>query len=220
MFWLTLLTTMAAPDSPVSKQPRRRMRNFLLDYRFQLKYTGMVIFVTLCVAVTLGLMAYDYSQGQTESMTVQMLAQGELSPETVIELKAWARAEDRRVLVGIGSGILLLVLVLGLTGIVVTHRVVGPVYRVRQLLRAVEEGSYVVDQRLRRKDEFQDLFAGFLAMTKTLRTRSRVLAERLDEALTGNAGDAERWEQVREVRNELLGQANSEQPPPASDDRA
>ncbi len=210
---------MAVPDSSVSKQPRRRMRNFLLDYRFQLKYTGMVIFVTLCVAATLGLMAYDYSQGQTESMTIQMLAQGELSPEAVTQLKAWARAEDRRVLLGIGSGIFLLVLVLGVTGIVVTHRVVGPLYRVRQLLRAVEEGSFVVDQRLRRKDEFQELFSGFLAMTKKLRMRSRMLAERLDEALSGNATDAERWEYVREVRNELLGQANSEPPPPVNQAR-
>lgn len=192
--------------------PRRSVRNFLLDARFQLRYTGMVIFVTVCVAATLGVLAYDYSQGQTEALTVQMLSQGDLSAETIADMREWAREEDLRVLLSIVGGILMLVLILGATGIVVTHRVVGPAFRLKQLLRAVEAGHYRVEQRLRKGDELQDVFDAFLGMTAALRRRSTELAQRLDDALTGNEDESTRWEVVREVRNELRSKAESSPP--------
>ena len=58
---------------------QRKVKNYLLDRRFQLKYTGMVLLVTLVVAGVLGYMAYDFSKGQTEAFTAQLAAQPDLA---------------------------------------------------------------------------------------------------------------------------------------------
>ena len=54
---------------------QRKLKNYLLDRRFQLKYTGMVLCVTVAVACVLGYLAYDFSKGQTEAFTAQLAAQ-------------------------------------------------------------------------------------------------------------------------------------------------
>lgn len=109
---------------------RRRLRNFILDARFQLKYTGMVMLVTVAVAAVLGLLAYEYSTGQTELMTImQLQQQGEVGPELAAFLEQEARRADSLVLLAIVAGIAVLSLAVGVTGIVITHRVVGPADR-------------------------------------------------------------------------------------------
>lgn len=166
-----------------SAPPKRRVRNFLLDARFQLKYTGMVVAVTVLVAGALGYMAYDYSRGQTEALTVAAAMQPDLHPEVAADLEGWARAEDRRVLTGIIVGIVVLALALGVTGIVVTHKVVGPTYKMRRLLREVSAGHLKIEGRLRKGDELQELFHAFEDMVTNLRERQAKEVAMLDVAI-------------------------------------
>jgi methyl-accepting chemotaxis protein len=157
-----------------ARAPRKRqLRNFLLDPRFQLKYTGMVIAVTIFVAAVLGFFAYRYSTGQTEMMTLmQMERSVDLSPETAAYLQQEAAAEDRRVLAGILGGVLFMTFALGLTGIWVTHKLVGPAYKIKSLLRAVQEGDLSLNNSgLRKGDELQDVFEAYAAMLESLRAR-------------------------------------------------
>ena len=171
--------SLAKSNPPV----KRRYRNYLLDTRFQLKYSLMVVAVTVAIASVLGYFAYDYSRGQTEAMTLQMSMQPELDETTVAELEEHARQEDRKVLFSIVGAILLLAVVLGLTGIIVTHKVVGPAYKMKLLLHDVAEGKLRVKGRLRKGDELQDLFEAFELMIQSLRdAQSREIAS-LDEAI-------------------------------------
>ena len=120
---------------------QRKLRNYLLDRRFQLKYTSMVVLVTVAVAGSLGYVAYGFSQGQTEALTAHIAAQPDLDTETAEDLERFARQEDRKVRNAIIIGVLLLTLALGVTGILVTHRVVGPAYRMRRLFEGIREGK-------------------------------------------------------------------------------
>lgn len=166
-----------------SGPPKRRMRNFLLDKRFQLKYTGMVVAVTVVVAAVLGWFAYDYSRGQTESLSITIMMQPELNPEAAADIESYAEARDRQVLLAIAGGILILALTLGFTGIVVTHKVVGPSYKMRRLFREVAAGHLKVDSKLRKGDELQDVFHAFEEMVSTLRTRQAEEVAQLDAAI-------------------------------------
>ena len=76
---------------------QRKLKNYLLDRRFQLKYTGMVLLVTIAVASVLGYIAYDFSKGQTEAFTAQLAAQPDLDEATAADLEQFANAEDRKV---------------------------------------------------------------------------------------------------------------------------
>lgn len=163
--------------------PKRRLRNYLLDTRFQLKYTSMVVLVTVIVAGVLGYFAYDHSRGQTEAMSITMAMEPDLHPEVAADLEGWAKREDRKVLLGIIGGILAMALALGFTGIIVTHKLVGPAYKMRLQLNQVASGKLKLVGRLRKGDELQELFEAFSNMVESLRdAQAREVAE-LDAAI-------------------------------------
>lgn len=163
--------------------PKRRFKNYLLDRSFQLKYTGMVVAVTVFVALILGYFAYDYSKGQTEAMTAQMAMQEDLAPEVAADLEGFAEQEDRKVLLGIVSGIVILALMLGFTGIIVTHKVVGPAYKMKLLLNEVASGKLKLVGRLRKGDELQELFEAFAGMVESLRETQKQEITELSDAI-------------------------------------
>ncbi len=189
--------------------PKRRLRNYLLDSRFQLKYTGMVVGVTLLVATVLGYFAYDYSRGQTEALQVQMAMQPDLDPQVAARLDEIARAEDRKVLFGIVGGIAILAIALAFTGIVVTHKVVGPAYKMKMMLRRVAQGHIKVEGSLRKGDELQDVFIAFNEMIGALRTSQAEEVGMLDEAI-GRAEKAGTPHEVLSIFREVRDRMQSE----------
>jgi len=149
-----------------------------------MKYVSMVVSVTVVVAGVLGYFAYDYSTGQTELLQINQLeSQQDLSPDFIAFIEEESVKADRRVLVAIIGGILCLVLALGITGIVITHRLVGPAYRIRQLIGEVREGHLNVKGGIRKSDELKDIFLAFEEMVMSLRSEREEEIGRLDAAI-------------------------------------
>ncbi len=183
---LNLEKVMNHSDNPTvvpRPTPRRRLRNYLLDRRFQLKYTSVFVFTAISVAAVLGAIAYDYSHGQTEALSAQLAAHPDFQADMVNKLESWSSAQDRKVLMAILSGIAILALVLGITGIIITHRMVGPAYRLKKMFYETEKGRYRMPGRLRRGDELQDVFDAFVRVIDALRARNRDMISRLELAL-------------------------------------
>lgn len=167
-------------------QPKRRLRNYLLVPSFQLKYTAMVVGVTVVVASVLGLLAYEYSTGQTEMLTInKMEAKGSAIDEGFIrDLQRYSEEADHRVAVRIVSGVILMAIALGVTGILVTHRLVGPAYRLKLCIRQVRDGHYsLAVGGLRKGDELQDVFEAFREMVASIRTAQQRDLTELDHAI-------------------------------------
>jgi HAMP domain-containing protein len=162
---------------------QRRMKNYLIDRRFQLKYTGMVLLVTVSVAGGLGYVAYGFSQGQTEALTAHIASQPDLDPNTATDLEEFAQQEDRKIRNAIIAGVLLLTLALGFTGIIVTHRVVGPAYRMRRLFQHVGDGKIEITTGIRKGDELQELYHSFAEMVEALRDQRGEEIAQLEETL-------------------------------------
>lgn len=204
---------------------RRRKSSYLLDPRFQLKWTGYLVAVVLAVMTALGVViartaghasdtasiavvqaekAYRESQSNSilakraaelaapDNPTLQAAlddslgevdAQAEKNLEDVRKQKEEIerdRRDLRRLL--LVSAVALVVLLL-LMGIIITHRIVGPVHKMKRLLRRVSTGRLVVDERLRKGDELEDLFETFLQMTYSLRAMQKARIATLDAAL-------------------------------------
>jgi len=203
----------------------RSARHYLLDPRFQLKWTGYLVVVVLAVMTGLGVLigrmasrTADTAQiavqqaenAYNESKTNNILARGSVdlaapdNPALVEEVNKQLAAldekseknlaevrqlqieigRDRRnlkLLLG-GAGIALLLL-LTVMGIVITHRIVGPVHKMKRLLRRVGTGRLVVDERLRRGDELEDLFETFLQMAFSLKALQNARVATLDATL-------------------------------------
>ena len=85
---------------------------------------------------------------------------------------------QRRMLFALVGGLTLMVVLIGLLGIYITHKVAGPVYKMRQLLKQVGRGNLRVEGRLRRGDELKAVFDTFAEMISGLRDFE---AKRLDD---------------------------------------
>lgn len=179
--------------------PKRRLRNFLLDARFQLKYTGAVVAVTVivtgAVGYWLGNEAYSYSTGMTQMLLMQRGGGMEVTDDMQQLFEEEARESDQQVLRSIVTGVVALVLILavalGITGIIVTHRVVGPAYKLKLLLGDVARGSLNTRGGLRKGDELQDVGDAFKAMVAALRERREDELAQLERALAKAEGAAD-----------------------------
>lgn len=194
---------------PYPGAPQRQLRNYLLDRRFQLKYTSMVVAVTLVVASILGALAYHESKGQTAALQIQLTMQPDLDPRVVAELESFGRERDRQILLAILGGIGVLTLALGITGILITHKVVGPAYKLRMLFGTVSKGQLRVDGALRKGDELKDVFAAFNEMVARLRERREHEVHHLDIAIAkvkAAGGSDEVIRSLTDVRARLQGE--------------
>jgi len=203
----------------------RRPQHYLLNPRFQLKWTGYLVVVVLGVMTSLGVLIARLANRTSETASVAVmqaekafkeskvnnqLARGAVemaAPDNATlagvmnEQLAQVDAQQERNLADVrrmqedigrdrkhlqqlmgGAGLALLVL-LTLMGVVITHRIVGPVHKLKRLLRRVSTGRLVVDERLRKGDELEDLFETFLQMTYSLRAMQNARVATLDATL-------------------------------------
>jgi nitrogen fixation/metabolism regulation signal transduction histidine kinase len=98
-----------------------------------------------------------------------------------------------------------LVLALWFAGIVITHRVAGPVYKMKRQIREVQNGSLRVPSPLRKGDELKTFFDAFNDMVEALRAGKRAEIEKLDATLLAleKQASAEQLSELRALRAEM-----------------
>jgi methyl-accepting chemotaxis protein len=130
---------------------------------------------------------------------------------------AFLARQQKELLGGLVAGLGVLVIAVGLFGIVFTHRVAGPIFKMKRLLRYVGEGKLVVREHLRRGDELQDFFEAFEGMVAELRQRQEAeiarvdrILEKLSQAPVSTRGlkefDEDGVEMLRQLRREMQEQ--------------
>lgn len=200
-------TAASPPQSQAGAPPKRKLRNYLLDRPFQLKYTGMVIAVATLLSLVLGTLEYRASKETSDVILAQSLADPMYSePSLRRALEADFKANDRKVILRLVLSLGLMTVLLGLTGIVITHKVVGPVYKMKFLFREVIKGRLKLAGRLRKGDELQDFFDVYAQMIETLRQRQVSEIAQIDaviqEAQTGGVPDST-VAKLRQLRDEM-----------------
>lgn len=221
------MTTSASPAPSASSAPpkyKRSIRNYLLDARFQLKWTGYLIAVALVISAILGGSLYYTSSKVTaqshkvigsgrelleesrknselvkmsiqnfggDPVLAESFAEGDRKQEAELRKKQDALAaqqeqvihDQRTMLTSLVAALALLVVLIGLVGIYITHKVVGPIYKMKMLLRQVGDGKLNFQGRLRKGDELQDFFEVFAAMVEKLKDRQKKEVAELEDAM-------------------------------------
>lgn len=115
------------------------------------------------------------------------------------------------------AGLGLLVVGVGIAGIVFTHKVAGPIFKMKRLIRQVGEGKLVLREKLRKGDELQHFFEAFESMVNDLRARQSAeigkvdkILERLVDAPVSQRGmrefDDDGVEMLKQLRREMQDQ--------------
>ncbi len=226
----------AAPaDKPGRHQ--RSIKNYLLDAPFQLKYTGYLVGVALLISIVLGVFLWRTSgkvveeSGRVveESKKVSDIVKMQIkddpvygdNPELMKAFNESAAESDGRVaaqqnkvaaqqqvmLTSVVGGLALLVLLIGLVGIYITHKVAGPIFKMKGLLKQVGAGKLSFPRRgLRKGDELQHFFDEFLKMADELKARQQSEVERLEagiEAVKAAGATDEALTKLMAVRDEM-----------------
>jgi nitrogen fixation/metabolism regulation signal transduction histidine kinase len=245
-----MTTSVSPPAAAGGARPKykRSIKNYMLEPRFQLKWTGYLLAVALVVSGLLGAFLLRTSNEVTEQ-SAQVIAQGnklldeskknsDLVRMTIKEqyqdapelagsfnkeaddidkklqeqhkqLEAQAAATKRQqqtMMMSLVGGLSFLVVLIGLVGIFITHKVVGPIYKMKMLLRQVGDGKLNFYGKPRKGDELQDLFEVFSATVEKLKARQAAEVEELTEAMaeakaTGASESA--LKKIEHVRDEM-----------------
>jgi hypothetical protein len=159
---------------------QRRMKNYLLNLRYQLKFTLTIVGIS--AALTGGLGYFVISKAHEASRLVEVRALDPTDDVAQQLVAQFARNDRILTLVLIGFG-LLLSLILTAYGIVLTHKVAGPLFKVTTYLDRIREGRLGTVYNLRKGDELVDFFEHFKHAHDALRARTEEDIKVLDQAI-------------------------------------
>lgn len=148
---------------------RRKLRNYLLDRKVQLRFTALM--VGLSSLLTAGLGYYWYEEMRKASDVVRTSAMATLSDAAIAHLDSELAAQDfRRLMLLIGFGVAF-ALLMAAYGIVMTHKYAGPIFKISRHLEDIERNRIYELWDLRKGDQLKEFFAKFKAMHGALRSR-------------------------------------------------
>jgi nitrogen fixation/metabolism regulation signal transduction histidine kinase len=226
---------------PAPGRHQRRLRNYLLDSHFQLKYTAYLVGIALLLSGSLGFVIWRTSLGMvaqsreavqqgeqvvasgrellSESRKVSEVVKMNIVKDPVysdnpalldafrldadkqdarlraqqvkLELQSEALrrqsldlvSRQQTLLVTLVGALSLLVALIGVAGIMVTHKVAGPIFKMKRQIRDVGEGRLRIPAKLRRGDELVHFFEAFETMVKNLRDRQEQEIAKLERAI-------------------------------------
>ncbi len=151
-------------------------RLFLIDRGFQLKYAGILSLI--------GVLVVGFSAFVQEIFRARLLSGLALPSALRLELAAH-HTQALWVSVGVSAAT---AIGLGLLGIIITHRIAGPVYAMTQFAAALARGRYPLIRPLRKADELKDFYELFQKSVESLRAREVEEIFRLEDAIQKLSG--------------------------------
>jgi hypothetical protein len=170
---------MNSSDAAPGPRPvyKRKVRNYLLDVGLQLRYTATIVVVAIFLTAGLGFKMYQ----ATRDVSKVILWTSLVDPSSADELQKQFANSDRVVLWGIVGFGVVLILSISAVGILITHKVAGPLHKIASFYGRVRDNRLgPVPANLRKGDELQEFYSAFREMHQSLRGRAeddvRVLA--------------------------------------------
>jgi len=118
-----------------------------------------------------------------------------------------AKTRQTQLLIGLGVVLLILIFAIGVAGIVFTHKIAGPIFKMKRLFRQVGEGKLVLREKLRKGDELVHFFEAFEKMVDQLRGKQKreiVEVDTIMKKLEAENADGEALKSLRVLRAEMI----------------
>ncbi len=185
---------------PAGKPPvyKRKLSNYLLDKKLQLRYVLLVTILSGLIAGSLGYLIYEQSRVASESLetTIAALTEGDPSwADLQTQEVSHLESSDRALIYTMGAFGVGLVVILSAYLVIMTHKVAGPLYKVTMYFDRMADGRIGNVTALRKGDMLQDFFGAFREMHESVRTRLQgdvITMESAATALRQKAGSDSR----------------------------
>ena len=164
-------------DGPPGRFARR---TYLVDRSFQLKYSATLGVVAAGISGLFGGMMFLAQAQARAGFDAYFLRFGSKMPD---ELQLQLSEIDTTLWMLLAATVVLMAVALSLFGVLVTHRVAGPVHVMSHYISVLARGRYPMMRPLRKADELKGFFERFSQAVEALRQRDAGEADQLDEAL-------------------------------------
>ncbi len=195
----------SAPSGPRPRH-QRKLSNYLLDKKLQLRYVLVVTILSGVIAGALGFMIYQQRRAASESIgkDLQALTDTDASQREFQRQVTRDLATDDAALVykmvGVGVG---LVVILSLYLLIMTHKVAGPLFKVSMYFDKMAVGKLGVVTPLRQGDMLQDFYLSFKEMHEHVRARAKDEAAALEAIVTALRAPRDQADYRGEARAKL-----------------
>jgi methyl-accepting chemotaxis protein len=165
---------------------------YVVDWSFQLKYTSMLVVFGGLIMGGFGAAVIRELRTNSELLEGKRIeaglsgATGKL-PSLGDFQSALSSTDHRQVLIVVGASVIVAAF-LGLVGVLVTHRVAGPIFVLSRYAKALGDGGFPRMRALRRGDELKGYFEVFREAIEKLRERQAAEAAQLEELANRSTG--------------------------------
>jgi signal transduction histidine kinase len=155
---------------------KRRVKNYLINTKLQLRFASWLLAVAAMISIVLGWVLW---RSYAETSRVVALA----DPEVAEALAAAFASEDRERMVWLAAALACVLICLLGFAVVMTHRIAGPAFVIARTCRQVGEGNYERPRPLRERDMLVELADDVIAMVDAVREREQDEHDRIAAAL-------------------------------------
>lgn len=156
-------------------QPNKRRSIPVVDKAFQYKYTAIIVSIVVVVSAAFGYLLL-HSYWEMNRIMDLALESSAISDKV--------NGDDALRVFYISLAFLVFeVLAFGVMGLIITHRVCGPMFVFRRDLTTMLDGKYPLARPIRQGDEFRETFKVFMAVVESLKKRDADEVEILNHAI-------------------------------------
>lgn len=160
----------AETSKPTAQEkPKRHLRNLLLETGFQLRWVLRVVVATSLIVTVMGFFLYQTVGNATDQLLAQQLDDPMLTREGFDAFVKQAKYDKGITLFKIAGGLISLVVLLGGLTIVYTHKIAGPIHKLKMIFATIDGENLQFTAKLRKSDEFQDTYIDFESMLRRVR---------------------------------------------------
>lgn len=157
-------------------------RTFVVDRSFQMKYTLMLALTGAIISAVFGVLMYlAHIEARKTVETYRALV-----PSSWLRVQL-SQGEATMLWLVVGVTVMMAA-ALGLFGVLITHRVAGPIYVMTHYMSVLAQGRYPKMRPLRKNDELKAFFERFQTAVETLRAQDADDAEKIRAAMQALAG--------------------------------
>jgi hypothetical protein len=158
-----------APGAAPRSKHKRKISNYLLDKRLQLRYVILVTVLSVAISGTLGYLIYNQMHQASEEVAASLAALDD--PEFQKQVSADMARRDRNLIYKMAGAGIGLIVILSLYLVLMTHKVAGPLYKASMYFDKMAAGKLGQVWPLRRGDMLTDFYDGFKQMHEAVRAR-------------------------------------------------
>ena len=129
-------------------------KQYLINRRFQLQWMGKIFLLMTAVSIIVGWTIYYAVWDATTTQLKGLVAQAVLTQSQVLPISSTIKSS---IALGLITRGLILVFILAVLSVFLTHRIAGPIYKIKKTIRLIYDGRSSERVVLRDHDEFQDL---------------------------------------------------------------